>query len=117
MNLRYEVVYKLVSKYEQNNEQVIKMMKRFSNPVFLSPFIIDKIIVTLRKFHLEFASNSSYADIFNFKFRAEDFSDLYYLDKLIIGVIELLKNYGDKKEYTQYRDVYNLEELNEIEDH
>jgi len=117
MNLRYEVVYNLVSKYEQNNERVIKIMKRFSNPVFLSPFIIDKIIVNLRKFHLKFALNRSYADIFNFKFRAENFSDLYSLDKIIIGVIELLKNYGDKKKYIQYRDVYILKELNETEDH
>ena len=100
INIRYESSYKLINQLEDekdknellNNE----ILKKFKDPYFLTSLIINNTISKVRKFNLTPNTNTSYADIFGFIIRCEEYFDLNEIDSLIYEIVKLLKKYGDK---------------------
>jgi len=101
INIRYESSYKLISELgdEKDKKGLLNnvTLRKFKNPFFLTPLIINNAILKLRKFNIKPGTETSYADIFGFIIRCENFEDLDALDVLIYKIYKLLKQYGVKK--------------------
>lgn len=100
INIRYESSYKLIGKLgdEKDKKELLNnvILKKFKDPFFLSPLIVDNAILKLRKFNLRPGTETPYADVFGFMIRCEEFLELEALDDLIYKIFKLLKNYGEK---------------------
>lgn len=59
------------------------ILKKFKDPFFLTPLIVDNAILKLRKFNLRPGTETPYADVFGFMIRCEEFLELEALDDLI----------------------------------
>ena len=111
INLRYEIAYKIINESEEREEDLLKSLEKFSNPLILNPLILDDIKIKIRHFKILRTSNSSYADVFSFISRGARYLDLYQIDLVLVEVIKLLKKYGDRKEYNNFREGYFGQEV------
>lgn len=103
INLRYERAYQIILSLSID-EELLNRLKRFSNSLIMNPIIIDEIKTKLIKFDIPYSDDASLADIFTFAARGLNPRDLYIIDKALIEVMKLLKNFGAKKQYFELRD-------------
>ena len=106
INIRYEMVYKLIEKLKDENEKSKLLekfnLKKYKNAIILdNPHIINDVSILLRKFNLYYGDNNPYADVFLFMARYDRFLDLNSVEDIIYDTIVLLTKYGEKDEYEQ----------------
>ena len=101
INIRYESAYKLINELgdEKDKKELLNniVLRKFKAPFFLTPLIVDNVILKLRKLNIKPGTETPYADVFGFMIRCEEYLELEALDDLIYKIYKLLKNYGVKE--------------------